>query len=93
MAHLTLGAHDPEDPSPEVYVEPWQGGGWAVKLRGHTVPVSRHDTEDDAIGRAAAYRRGIVRAAEDAARREAHARGRDEEPLRFSGFRDAPGPP
>jgi acetate---CoA ligase (ADP-forming) len=41
------------------YIEPWLGGGWAVKLFNHPVPVSRHDTEDEARDRAAAYERGL----------------------------------
>ena len=48
-------------PVPNVVVEPWPAGGWAVRLEGHPVPVSRHDTEEDAHSRAAAYRRGLER--------------------------------
>jgi hypothetical protein len=32
-------------------------------LRGHAVPVSRHDTEEEAVARMAAYERGAVTAA------------------------------
>jgi hypothetical protein len=46
---------------PHVYVEPWPGGGSTVRIAGHPVPVSRHDTEEEALDRAAAYRRGLER--------------------------------
>lgn len=46
---------------PRVYVEPWPAGGWVVRLDEHPVPVSRHDTEEEAESRAAAYRRGLER--------------------------------
>lgn len=49
------------DPGPRVYVEAWPAGGWAVRLEHHPVPVSRHDTEEEAESRAAAYRRGLER--------------------------------
>ena len=49
------------DREPEVHVEPWPAGGWVVRLPGHPVPVSRHDTEEEATQRAAAYRRGLAR--------------------------------
>jgi GNAT superfamily N-acetyltransferase len=39
-------------------VEPSPAGGWHVKLEGHDAPVSRHDTEEEALARAAAYRLG-----------------------------------
>jgi GNAT superfamily N-acetyltransferase len=42
----------------EFCVEPSPAGGWYVKLAGHDAPVSRHDTEDEALARARAYRRG-----------------------------------
>jgi hypothetical protein len=32
-----------------------------VRIAGHPVPISRHDTEEDALDRAAAYRRGLKR--------------------------------
>jgi hypothetical protein len=32
-----------------------------VRIAGHPVPVSRHDTEEEALERAAAYRRGLER--------------------------------
>lgn len=41
-------------------VEPSPAGGWHVKLAGNDAPVSRHDTEDEARGRAAAYERGAA---------------------------------
>jgi hypothetical protein len=46
---------------PRVYVEQWPSGGWAVKLTGHPVPVSRHDTEEEALERARAYEAGLER--------------------------------
>ncbi len=47
------------DPAPRVHVEPWPAGGWVVRLG--TTPISRHDTEEEAVDRAAAYRRGLER--------------------------------
>jgi hypothetical protein len=44
-----------------VYVEPSPAGGWFVRLEDHPAPVSRHDTEEEAEFRAAAYRRGLAR--------------------------------
>ena len=41
-------------------VEPSPAGGWHVKLAGHDAPVSRHDTEDEALARAGAYERGAA---------------------------------
>lgn len=46
-------------PNSLAYVEPWPSGGWAVKLVHHPTPVSRHDTEDEARDKAAAYQRGL----------------------------------
>ena len=48
------------DPVPKVIVEAWPSGGWAVRIIGHPVPVSRHDTEEEALDRAAAYRQGFT---------------------------------
>jgi putative redox protein len=48
-------------PTRHTYIEPWPAGGWAVRLRGHPAPVSRHDTEEEAEARAAAYARGLDR--------------------------------
>jgi hypothetical protein len=45
----------------EIRVEAWPGGGWVVRIAGHPVPVSRHDTEEEAQDRAAAYERGLAR--------------------------------
>ncbi|GAC1387780.1 MAG: hypothetical protein NVSMB48_27240 [Marmoricola sp.] len=45
-----------------VRVEPWPGGGWAVRLHGHPTPISRHDTEDEAAVKASSYQRGLERA-------------------------------
>ena len=45
-------------------VEPSPAGGWHVKLEGHDAPVSRHDTEEEALARAAAYRLGASDAGE-----------------------------
>lgn len=47
--------------SEEVYVEPRPSGGFAVKLLSSPAPVSCHDTEEEALVRAAAYRRGLER--------------------------------
>jgi Uncharacterized protein conserved in bacteria (DUF2188) len=52
--------------SPDVFVEPWPGGGWTVRIAGHPVAISRHDTEEEALKRAAAYRRGLERERTDA---------------------------
>ncbi len=46
-------------PAPRVHVEPWPAGGWVVRLG--TTPISRHDTEEEAVDRAGAYRRGLER--------------------------------
>src|SRR4051812_21724983 len=43
------------------YVEPSPAGGYFVRLRGEPVPVSRHDTEEEAEAAAAAYERGLAR--------------------------------
>ncbi len=43
------------------YVEPSPSGAWFVKLSGHGAPVSRHDTEEEAIERRDAYERGAQR--------------------------------
>lgn len=40
------------------YVEPSPAGGYFVKLRGSDAPVSRHDTEEEAIARRDAYQVG-----------------------------------
>jgi GNAT superfamily N-acetyltransferase len=40
------------------YVEPSPAGGYFVKLRGSDAPVSRHDTEEEAIARRDAYQLG-----------------------------------
>jgi hypothetical protein len=45
----------------DLCVEQLPSGGWVVKLAGHAVPVSRHDTEDEARAKAAAYQRGAER--------------------------------
>ena len=44
------------------YVEPSPAGGYFVRLRGESAPVSRHDTEEEAEAAAAAYERGLRRA-------------------------------
>ncbi len=46
-----------------VYVEPSPAGGYFVKLAGHEAPISRHDTEEEAQARAAAYLRGLAQQA------------------------------
>ncbi len=43
-----------------VYVEPSPAGGYHVKLAGHDMPISHHDTEEEAHARAAAYLRGLA---------------------------------
>jgi RimJ/RimL family protein N-acetyltransferase len=45
------------------YVEPSPSGAWFVKLAGHDAPVSRHDSEEEAIERRDSYRRGAARRA------------------------------
>ena len=42
-----------------ISVEPSPSGGYFVRLSGVDAPVSRHDTEEDALDAAATYRRGI----------------------------------
>jgi hypothetical protein len=44
-----------------VYVEASPAGGYHVKLAGLDAPISRHDTEEEAHARAAAYLRGLAR--------------------------------
>jgi RimJ/RimL family protein N-acetyltransferase len=43
------------------YVEPSPSGAWFVKLAGVAAPVSRHDSEEEAIARRDAYARGAAR--------------------------------
>ena len=43
------------------YVEPSPSGAWYVKLAGHDAPISRHDSEEEAIERKEAYARGAAR--------------------------------
>jgi GNAT superfamily N-acetyltransferase len=43
------------------HVEPSPAGGYHVKLAGVDAPVSRHDTEEEAQARRAAYERGAAR--------------------------------
>jgi GNAT superfamily N-acetyltransferase len=43
------------------YVEPSPSGAWFVKLAGHDAPVSRHDSEEEAVERRDAYARGADR--------------------------------
>jgi RimJ/RimL family protein N-acetyltransferase len=43
------------------YVEPSPAGGWCVRLAGADAPVSRHDTEEEALARRDAYRIGASR--------------------------------
>jgi L-amino acid N-acyltransferase YncA len=49
-----------------LWVEPWPSGGYAVRVEGAATPLSRHDTEEEAEERAAAYERGLSRADGDA---------------------------
>jgi GNAT superfamily N-acetyltransferase len=46
-----------------LWVEPWPSGGYAVRVEGASTPLSRHDTEEEAYERVAAYERGLARAA------------------------------
>jgi RimJ/RimL family protein N-acetyltransferase len=43
------------------YVEPSPSGGWYVRLAGHGAPISRHDSEEEAMARRDAYARGAAR--------------------------------
>ena len=43
---------------PDTTVEAWPSGGWAVRMACYPVPISRHDTEEEALDRAAFYRQG-----------------------------------
>jgi GNAT superfamily N-acetyltransferase len=45
----------------QFYVEPSPSGAWYVKLAGHDAPVSRHDSEEEAVERRDAYTRGADR--------------------------------
>ncbi len=45
------------------YVEPSPSGGYFVKLEGADAPISRHDTEEEALERRAAYEAGAAREA------------------------------
>jgi RimJ/RimL family protein N-acetyltransferase len=44
-----------------LWVEPWPSGGYAVRAAGASTPLSRHDTEEEAEERLAAYERGLAR--------------------------------
>ncbi len=48
----------PIEPQPPFFVEPGPAGGYRIMLRAHDRPVSRHDTEEEAVQRMAAYLRG-----------------------------------
>ena len=41
--------------NPPPFVEPGPAGGYRIMLRAHYRPVSRHDTEEEAVQRMAAY--------------------------------------
>jgi RimJ/RimL family protein N-acetyltransferase len=43
------------------YVEPSPSGAWFVKAAGHPAPISRHDSEEEALERRDAYARGAAR--------------------------------
>ncbi len=43
------------------YVEPSPSGAWYVKASGHDAPISRHDSEEEAVERRDAYARGFAR--------------------------------
>jgi hypothetical protein len=49
---------------PRIYVQSWPAGGFAVFMSGHSSPISRHDTEDEALMQAERYRRGLDAAAD-----------------------------
>ena len=55
------GRPAPYPASVRCYVEPSPAGGYFVRLRGETAPLSRHDTEEEAEAAAAAYQRGLER--------------------------------
>lgn len=48
----------PIEPQPPFFVEPSPAGGYRIMLRAHYRPVSRHDTEEEAVQRMGAYLRG-----------------------------------
>jgi RimJ/RimL family protein N-acetyltransferase len=48
-----------------LWVEAWPSGGYAVRTDESPTPLSRHDTEEEAAERLAAYERGLSRARED----------------------------
>jgi hypothetical protein len=52
-------ATNAESNPPDITVEAWPSGGWAVRMAGYPVPISRHDTEEEALDRAASYRQGF----------------------------------
>jgi GNAT superfamily N-acetyltransferase len=56
--------------SPPFAVEPSPRGGYVVRMSGLDAPVSRHDTEEEALSRARAYARGIERAGEEVTLRD-----------------------
>jgi hypothetical protein len=47
-------------PSMAFFVEASPTGGYRVMLGGHPVPISRHDTEEEAVERMQAYWRGVA---------------------------------
>jgi GNAT superfamily N-acetyltransferase len=51
-----------------LWVEAWPTGGYVVRTDGSPAPLSRHDTEEEAEQRMAAYERGLSRAGEDGER-------------------------
>jgi RimJ/RimL family protein N-acetyltransferase len=48
-----------------LWVEAWPSGGYVVRTDESPTPLSRHDTEEEADGRLAAYERGLARAADE----------------------------
>jgi len=46
-------------------IEPSPAGGFHVRMQGSAAPLSRHDTEEEAEARVAAYRRGAAMAGGD----------------------------
>ena len=49
---------------PRISVEAWPAGGWVVRVEGEPTPISWHDTEEEALFRARAYRRARGRGQE-----------------------------
>jgi hypothetical protein len=57
-----MGAMSDAVPSAVFFVQASPAGGFRVMLGGHPVPISRHDTEEEAVERMHAYQRGVAAA-------------------------------